>query len=404
MKTFPTGHLSWTVCVAVAVALACDLRTAAAQTLLLEPRVATGAPSIQQWSFSDGLRSDSIMISSATQFALPVAVSFVPARDWRIGISGTYARGSVSTAAGSVTGESGLDLSGLTDLKIRGVGRLLGERLWVTVGLNLPTGRSGLSESEVAAIRILGAPALRLTTPVLGSGLGVIAGPVFTGRLGGWSVGLGLSVELRNGYTPLEFTLAGGSATVAEMDPAEAVHISLGVDRLVGSGKMAFLLVSDRYGTDAVTLSAPAGTIQSEYELGPSYGVRWLYRLTTQNVRDLQFEVNSRWRTEFSRGGAAVGGSAGSYIDAGVTAALGSVGGLGWVLGGVLSRDSGLDLDDALHTAAMTSAQATVGVELALGRHTLQPFLRAGFGSFDTGGGGQSGRLFGAGVTLRTEW
>ncbi|NNF38136.1 MAG: hypothetical protein HKN71_05685, partial [Gemmatimonadetes bacterium] len=212
-----------------------------AQTALVDPRIFAVSPSVQDWVFSDPVRTDSLAISRAGQVSVPVSLSFTPARNWRVDVSGGYTVGRIVLVDASSDSEFTIPLNGPTDAKIRAIGSMLGERIWLTMGVNLPTGRTGLSDDEAVAIRALGAPALRMATPALGRGAGFIIGPVITSRIAGWSVGMGASYELRSSYTPLESTLAGGrTGTVAELDPAGTLHVSVALERLVGQGKMSF--------------------------------------------------------------------------------------------------------------------------------------------------------------------
>ena len=306
------------------------------QTRLVEPRSISTSPSYELWSFPTPFGADdSLSVTSVRQLSLPLAASFTPVRDWRIDVSTAYTQGSLDASGEGGTTRS-LSLDGLTDTKIRAVGRLLGERLWLTLGLNLPTGHDGLTDEEAAAVRIIGAPALRMTTPVLGSGTGIIVGPVYTAVLGRWAVGLGASFEMRGSYSPLEANLSGGGGTVADLDPAEAVHVSLGFDRIVGQGRMSFLFAGDRYGTDLVTLQQAEGQSEAttSYRLGPTFGAFWQYRVATPGARELRLWTNGRYRSEFSgAAGRKVEGSSGTTVDVGVSAIVGRAGTLGLVLG-----------------------------------------------------------------------
>jgi len=377
---------------------------AAAQSRLVDPRAFSVSPSFARWSFSTPFETDGLAVLTVTQLAVPVALSFTPVRNWRVDASAAFTRGTVTTTDSS--GESTLSLNGLTDAKVRVVGALSGERLWLTLGANLPTGRVRLSGEEAATIRILGAPALRMQAPVLGSGLGLIAGAVYTGAIGGWAVGLGASWELRGTYTPLEADLAGGSGSVVDLQPASAVHLSLGFDRLVGQGRLSILFVGDRYATDVVTVRPASGpAIESEYQLGPTLAGFIDYRVATTRVRDFRFSAAFRHRSEFTdNAGNKAPGSSGRTIDSRIAVTIGRAGraGLLLALDGLL--DSGLDIDNAVATAAMTSAAFTVGLDLSAGRVVLQPFVRGGFGNLDVASETTSGTFLGGGLTLRATW
>jgi hypothetical protein len=312
----------------------------------------------------------------------------------------------VNLGDGAGGGVRRLSLDGLTDAKVRVLGRLVPDRLWLTFGVSLPTGTVGLTDDEFAAIRTLGAPALRMTTPVLGGGTGFIAGAVFTTTVGPWAVGLGASYELRASYTPLDASLAGGGGSIADLDPAGAMHLSLGFDRVVGQGRMSLLFSGDRYGTDLVTTRVGTGAAtQSRYRLGPSVAVQWNYVLATPAVREIRLAVSDHFRFEFSdAAGDRVAGSRGNTLDLGVSVIVGRAGSMGLVLGIDGAFDSGLDLDNTVATAAITSAALTAGLDLPVGRVALRPFVRGTVGRLDLGPETTGATGVGGGVLLRTEW
>lgn len=379
-------------------------RAAGAQSRLVDPRAFGVAPSYAHWSFSTPFVTDGMAVSDVTQIAVPVKFAFTPAHNWRVDASAAITKGTVTIAGDA--GESRLSLDGLTDAKIRVLRALAGERVWLTLGANLPTGLAGLDAEQTAAIRVLGAPALRMQAPVLGSGLGVIAGAVYTGTLGDWAVGLGASFELRGTYTPLEAQIADGGDTVVDLKPAGAVHLSLGLDRVVGQGRLSILFTGDRYATDVITLSPAGGpATESEYRLGPTFATVWAYRIATPRVRDLSISAAFRHRSEFTNGsGEKAPGSSGNSADARIAATIGRAGRFGLLLAFDGVFDSGLDIDDTVATAAMTSATFTLGVDRSAGRVSFQPFVRGGFGSLDVGTESTTGIVLGVGLSIRATW
>jgi hypothetical protein len=379
---------------------------ASGQSRLVDPRVAELSPTLQVWSFPTPLGSDSSAVSSMRQWTLPITASFTPVRGWRVDMSAAYANARVTTTTAD-GGNTELGLAGATDAKVRAVGRFFDERIWLTLGLNVPVGRSGLSEEEAGVIRVVGAPVFRARAPVLGSGFDAIAGIIYALPVGRWAVGLGISYELRATYTALEAALAGGLSATAELDPAEALHLSLALDRIVGQGRMSILFVADRYGDDIVTSrsSGSGAPVRSQYRLGPTLGASWEYQRASQRFRLFRLWANARHRLEFTDGsGARIAGSSGGGFDAGISATIGGARGPGFVIGGRGAFETGLDLDNTLATAALTAGTATVGLELRSSRFTLQPFVEGTIGSVDTGPATGPLRALAGGITLRTEW
>lgn len=391
-----------------ACTMAVSIAGSASGQRLVDPGVVTISPTFEYWGFvtpfvSD---SDSLAVSRMSQLSLPLAVSVSPVRNWRVDIAGSYAMGEVRYLSVTTGAASTVPLRGLTDTKVRLIGRLVNEQVWLTLGANIPTGRARLSGVEGAALRILGAPAFRMVTPVLGSGFGGTAGIVFTTTFGGWAVGLGGSYELRGSYTPLESAIAGSNA-VARLNPAAAAHFSLGFDRLVGQGRISLQVGGDYYGTDllAVQAGSAGATSETAYQLGPSFTVNGEYHVATRSVRDFRVWVTSRYRTEFRDAtGERVPDSNGNFLDLGFATTVGRPGALGisWSISGVI--DTGMEFDNTVATAAMSSARAMVGFDIPIARLALQPHVNATYGLLDLGPMSTDAIAVGAGITLRSQW
>lgn len=374
---------------------------------LVEPRVLTLAPSYERWSFSTPFNADSFTVSQVSQVSLPIGISVSPVRNWRLDVSTSFTLSTLDVAGPMPGQASRLTLNGLTDTKARLVGRMFDDKVWLTVGLNVPTGLVRLSGEETAAIRVVGAPAFRMRTPALGSGVGAIAGAVFMTTVNGWAVGLGASYEVRGSYTPLEASLIGGGSALAELSPAEVVHVSLAFDRIVGQGRMSVLLVADRYGTDRVTIESPEETelAARPYQLGPTIMAQWQYQTAFRGVRDVRVWVTDRYRTEFKDAtGTRVAGSSGNMLDVGASATVGHPGdvGISFGLHGVF--DTGMDFENSVATAAMTSGRLTFGLDLLVGRLSVQPFASGTLGRLDLGPVATTATGFGGGVVVRSEW
>lgn len=370
---------------------------------LIDSGSLTLAPSYRRWSFIDPITVDSLSVKRADQFTLPISISVSPLRNVTLDVSAAYARSTISySAPGSLPQ---LELSGFTDAKIRAAARLLGDRLWLTLGTNVPTGKDRLGGDEATVIRAIGSPVLRMRTPALGNGTGITGGFVYTGVVGRWAVGLGASYEIRGSYTPLEAALAG-STTLSDLDPAEAVHFSLGFDRILGQGRMSFLFVGDRYGTDAITLRSGTGPgARATYQLGPTFGAHWSYAFATPGLRQVFFRASDRYRTRFKAGDrGTIAGSSGNSADVGFGLTSGRPGSVGLVVGLDGVFDSGLTVDNTLATAAMNSGTGTLGLEIPLGRLIVRPFGQLTYGKLDLGPASTTARAVSAGLTITTTW
>ena len=162
-------------------------------------------PVFNFWNFSgDGMSqptidgATSVRITRVTQWSLPITVAVPVGQRWSVDLTRAYATSDISLSEQDpVTGTSSYSLSGLSDLRIRATGHLVGDNVLVTAGINLPTGKTELDEEELSALRVVGAPALSLQVPVLGVGAGGTLGLVLARQFGQWATALGTSYEMR---------------------------------------------------------------------------------------------------------------------------------------------------------------------------------------------------------------
>ena len=378
-----------------------------AQGRLVGSSTSAVGPIYERWTFGDGVYQrtlaggDSVRIESASQLTVPISLRVPLGERWSVDLSGAYANGTVSLAAR----DTALDVdryavNGLTDLRLRATGRVVGDNVVVTLGVNVPTGKTSLNSEEFSAMRVLAAPAFAFQTPTLGLGAGGTVGIVYAREAAGWAWALGGSYELRNSYDPVTF--------VGEMNPSDAVHLSVGGDGLVGRHGMTIALSADIFTKDRLTALEPeegagqnvaAGSVETQ--LGPIVMVDWQLRLASARFRELTLYAVDRYRTKYKRDGTSVDGSSGNYLDTGVRSLL-PVARSSAILAHLNVRNhTGLKSDVTLATAAITSAALTLGLVQDLGQgYVLQPFARAQTGRMKTGNNSGSVQAFAAGVTL----
>ena len=358
-------------------------------------------PVYEHWSFGDGIHqpssggSDSVLLESASQFSIPLAVTVPLGTNVSVDLATAYATGRVSLADGA-----DYRLSGLTDVRLRASGRVT-ESVILTVGFNLPSGQNELDEEEFEATRVLAAPALSFQVPTLGSGFSGTAGVVLARQLGGWAWALGTSYEARGGYSP---GVVAGGIFVDEFNPSDAFRISLGADGLVGASAMTFAVSADLFTEDRLTSDQFGGGGTAEgfaTELGPIFSFDWQLRLATSRFRELAFYAVDRYRTKYKRDSESIEGSSGNYLDLGVRGLL-PVSPSTSVLGNVNFRhQTGLSVDDAISTAAMAGGAVTLGLEHTVHRvYSLRPFVRGQFGRLKSGERSTDVAAFAGGVTF----
>jgi hypothetical protein len=337
----------------------------------------------QRWEFTDTLRQDSLRIASVTQMSFPVTVILDLTGSWTMDVQAAYAMGAVQLAGGAE-----LPLNGVTDVRARVFGPIVKDRIMLTLGFNGPVGTTNLDEDQVAALRVIGAPALRFAVPVFGSGLSGTAGLVLAQQVAGWSLAAGAAWEYRGRYSPIEALIAGETA-ITNLDPAEAMHYSLGADRLVGPHRLAVLWGLDRFGEDRLSIPGQGTGPDEEfgsYRLGDAQ--RFLAQVDLAAPRFRQLSAAVQWRRRAGHtdtDGALVAGSSGRTLDAQLSAVLGSPRGFGLGLRLEWRNDSGLDVDDSFVTAAMRARSATLGITIPFGSAFLEPFARFEAGTLDLG-------------------
>ena len=344
--------------------------------------------------FGDGVPQPAIgggagvNVESATQITIPFAVTypFFGGR-WTVDAAGAYALGEVLLKDGdgdpAIGGIGGYTLNGMTDVRLRATGRLVGDNVVVTVGGSLPTGPTSLDAEQLAALRVLAAPALGLQSPAVGLGPTATAGLVLARQFGGWAWAGGASYELRGEYNPVGAIAAG--LPEADYDPGDAIHLSLGTEGLVGQHAMTVTAGVDLFSRDELRAAGGSAAI-GEVRFGPVYSLDWTLRVGTRAFRELTFFVSDRYRTSYERDGVEEEGSSGNYLEAGARVVRPLNRRLDLLVGLNLRHHTGLDVDDALATAATASGGLTLGLSRALGAVLVQPYVRGQFGTLDTGG------------------
>ena len=386
--------------------LSAGLSALGAQGRLVGNRTSAVGPTYERWTFGDGVYQrtiaggDSVRIESASQLTVPIAVRVPLGERWTVDLSGAYANGTVSLAARDTALDvDRYEVNGLTDLRLRATGRVIGDNVVVTLGVNVPTGKTSLNSEEFSAMRVLAAPAFAFQTPTLGLGAGGTVGIVYAREAAGWAWALGGSYELRNSYDPVTF--------VGEMNPSDAVHLSVGGDGLIGRHGMTVALSADIFTKDRLTTlelaegaeGVAAGTVETQ--LGPIVMLDWQLRLASARFRELTLYAVDRYRTKYKRDGVSVDGSSGNYLDTGVRSVLPIARSSAILTHLNVRNHTGLKSDVTLATAAITSAALTLGLVQDLGRgYSLQPFARGQTGRIKTGNNSGSVQAFAAGVTL----
>ncbi|HEX5435547.1 MAG TPA: hypothetical protein VFW98_00195 [Gemmatimonadaceae bacterium] len=387
---------------------------ASAQTPLVGYRTGSIGVTYEHWSFGDGgfLQptvdgSGMVHITGSSQLSIPISATVPVSDKWTLDLSGAYASGTVSLSGrDSVLDTDHYSLNGVTDVRVRATGHLVGDNVLVTLGLNLPTGKTSLNANEFSALRIIGAPALTFQTPVLGIGTGATAGVVLARQIDNWAWALGTSFELRRTYAPV--TLAAG-IPAPDFSPGNAVHLSLGTDGFIGQNGMTVSLSADFYGKSKLAAFAeatapgeslsPAGATTTQ--LGPIFTANWQLRVAARGFREFTLYAVDHYRRPYKRSGVTTSGSSGNYLDAGVESIYAATPSTGVLVGLDLHHQTGLSVDNTMATSAVRSGALTLGLVHDLpGGYTIRPFVRGQLGKLVSGSTSTNATGFAGGVTL----
>ena len=382
----------------------------AAQGRLVGYRSSTLGIMYQNWSFSDGIPQptrtgdEEVIIDHASQFSFPLGVRVPLGENWTIDLSSAYSSGRVVLAGiDPELNTSEYRLSGITDTRVRATGRLT-PGISLTLGLNIPTGKTSLDAEEFSAFRVLAAPPLSFQIARLGNGFSGTAGVVLSRQLGeAWAGALGISYEMRGTYDPGVLIAALSSS---DYSPGDALRISLGLDGLVGENGMTLGLSADFYpNQDRVTAPELNGGFLTS-RLGPVLTADWQLRLGVSGFRELTLYAVDRYRTKYRTGTSdipdePVEQSSGNYLDAGIRSVIAAGAATGVLAVANFRHQTGLEADNTLATAGIASGALTLGVVRELGGgYSVQPFLRGQVGRISTGGESSTGVGYGGGVTL----
>jgi hypothetical protein len=385
-----------------ALIAACVTSGADAQQKLVGGWEFSATPTLDRWSLASPLPQPVVadgggLVRDVEQFSVPMRVRGTLGSRWSIDLASAYARSSVAGDRNSAPLER--SLSGLSDVRVRATGQLITDRVLLTIGANVPTGRTELNAAELAVARLVGAPALGMSVPVLGLGGGASAGlvlarPVADGR---WALAGGVSYEYRARYAPVSLT-AGLAAP--DFSPSGVLRVSAGLDGLVGAHAMTLNVGADVFAEDRLALGGGAASTLTS-QLGPVLSADWELRLATARLREATLFVAERYRSAFSRAGVSVNESAGNYLDAGARIGVGA-GTHGVFVTSVSAKlQSGLGFEAALPSAAARLAVIDLryvwrdpeGLAIA-------PFARVQMGTIEQGSVSTSARGLSVGLSL----
>jgi hypothetical protein len=179
-----------------------------------------------------------------TETAIPI-FAFVPlGTGMTLDIGTAYAMANVKSDATGQTRES--KISGLTDTQIRATMNLGSDKVLLTAGVNIPTGKSTADTSEQMAAALIGNDFLVLPISSMGSGLGGTGGIALAAPVGQWNLGAGLSVRSGMPFDP--YIDNGGNKL--RYTPGTEMRARLGLDHAYGTGRVSVGLTYSKFSDD----------------------------------------------------------------------------------------------------------------------------------------------------------
>ncbi len=189
--------------------------------------------------------------ATTSQVTLPM-VAVIPVSS-RLTVDIATAFASTQYTAGGATSS----ISGLTDTQLRANYALSGDNLVLTLGFNIPTGKSAITSDQILAAQAIGIDFFTFPVPVYGTGIAGTVGLAYAGQAGDWEIGAGGSFRKATSFEP-----ASGSS--AKYTPGDEYRVRLGAARAVGEGRLQLGLIFSAFGTpsyDTTTISTGARAI-----------------------------------------------------------------------------------------------------------------------------------------------
>ena len=183
------------------------------------------AQNVESSSFRTTAQFVSYTVAGQTtaQMAIPMLASVPIGGNFSVDVATAFA----STQATS--GSSSSSLSGLTDTQVRGNYSFGSGNVVLTVGLNVPTGKSSLAATEVVPAQAIGIDFYTYPVAAYGSGLAGTLGVAFAGNAGDWELGAGASVGKSTEFQPT-------SASTVKFTPGDEYRVRVGGQTPIGEG------------------------------------------------------------------------------------------------------------------------------------------------------------------------
>jgi hypothetical protein len=187
-------------------------------------------------------------IKSVSEVAVPFAVVWPASARLSFDLGGRYA-----TASRKGSNDSTATISGLTDTQVRGVYQLIPDVAALTVSVNLPTGKTKITNSQLLTAGAIASDLLPYPVANFGSGFNVTSGLALAVPVAGWALGLAGSYRVNGDFTPFADTtncpVNNGKSGCGYKAGGE-FRVRVGADRLVGQSRLALGVTYSSFGED----------------------------------------------------------------------------------------------------------------------------------------------------------
>lgn len=197
------------------------------------PRAYTGLE-LRTVSFDPGLGT-----ASLSQMAVPVGLVWPASRRVSFDAGFRYASSTREDESGAST-----SVSGLTDTQVRSVIQVIPDALVATFAVNLPTGKTELSDDELLVAGAVANDLITFPVSSYGSGFSMTSGLAVALPVGPWALGIAGSYRFSGEFTPV------ADSAGSTYRPGGEVRVRVGLDRLVGQGRLSLGVTYSTFSVD----------------------------------------------------------------------------------------------------------------------------------------------------------
>ena len=186
-------------------------------------------------SFDSGLAAKKV-----SEFVIPVGMVWAVNPRVSLDFGTQLARASSTNPSGASA-----TISGLTDTQARLVYQVRPDVVAFTLSANLPTGTTELSDPQLAVAGVIAEDLIPYPVSSFGTGASVTTGLAVAVPVNGWAIGIGGSYRMSGTYR-----LATSDSVNSHFKPGAEMRLRVGMDRLVGQGRVSLGLTYSSFAND----------------------------------------------------------------------------------------------------------------------------------------------------------